>query len=296
MQRLGLNHDLSDILKNKNFADISENVRIKDKFFRVQFASFTDKENNVEGLITVLQDYTEEQKLDNMRKEFVANVSHELKTPLTSIKSYAETLLDGALEDEEIARNFLEVIYSESNRMDRLVKDLLLLSKHDSGIKLNLTRISPINLVNSVVSRMRMSADEKNQQLSVIELDKAPDINGDEDRLEQLLFNVIGNAVKYTPENGTIVVYVGKNDTSAYIKVVDTGIGIPRKDLDRIFERFYRVDKARSRQMGGTGLGLSIASEIAKSHGGTIKAESEPNNGTTITIILPGIIEEIQEQ
>jgi len=295
MQRLGLKYELSEILGNKN-ADISENVRIKDKFFRVQFASFTDKENNVEGLITVLQDYTEEQKLDNMRKEFVANVSHELKTPLTSIKSYAETLLDGALEDEETARNFLEVIYSESNRMDRLVKDLLLLSKHDSGIKLNLTRITPLSLVNSVVARMRISADEKNQQLSVVELEKAPDINGDEDRLEQLLFNVIGNAIKYTPENGSITVYVGRSDTNACIKVVDTGIGIPEKDLERIFERFYRVDKARSRQMGGTGLGLSIASEIAKSHGGTIKAESEPNKGTTIIITLPGIIEEENEK
>jgi len=295
MQRLGLNHDLCEILENRKFADISDNVRIKDKFFRVQFASFTDKENNVEGLITVLQDYTKEQKLDNMRKEFVANVSHELKTPLTSIKSYAETLLDGALEDEEIARNFIEVIYSESNRMDRLVKDLLLLSKHDSGIKLNLTRISPIELVNSVVARMKISADEKNQQLSVIELDKAPDINGDEDRLEQLLLNVIGNAVKYTPANGSIAVYVSRSDTNACIKVVDTGIGIPKRDLERIFERFYRVDKARSRQMGGTGLGLSIASEIAKAHGGSIKAESEPNNGTTITILLPGIIEECAE-
>lgn len=292
MERLGLNYDLSELLKNKNIADISENIQIKDKFFRVQFAYFTDKENYVEGLITVLQDYTEEQKLDNMRKEFVANVSHELKTPLTSIKSYAETLLDGALEDEETARNFLQVIYSESNRMDRLVKDLLLLSKHDSGIKLNLTRISPINLINSVLARMRMSAKEKNQQLSLVVLEKAPDVNGDEDRLEQLLFNIIGNALKYTPENGVITVYVGKSDTNAYIKVVDTGIGIPEKDLERIFERFYRVDKARSRQMGGTGLGLSIASEIAKAHGGTIKAESQPNKGTTITIFLPGIVDE----
>jgi len=289
MERLGLNYELPDILKKKNLSDISENVRIKDKFFRVQFASFTDKENNVEGLITVLQDYTEQQKLDNMRKEFVANVSHELKTPLTSIKSYAETLLDGALEDRETARNFLEVIYSESNRMDRLVKDLLLLSKHDSGIKLNLTRISPVSLVNSVVARMRMSADEKNQALNVVVTEKVPDINGDEDRLEQLLFNVIGNAIKYTPENGSITIYVGKTGEDVCIKVVDTGIGIPEEHLDRIFERFYRVDKARSRQMGGTGLGLSIASEIVKSHGGTIKAESRINEGTTIIITLPGI-------
>lgn len=292
MQKLGLKYELSDILRSKNISEISENVQIGEKFFRVQFASFTDKENNVEGLITVLQDYTEAQKLDNMRKEFVANVSHELKTPLTSIKSYAETLLDGALDDKDTAKNFLEVIYSESNRMDRLVKDLLLLSKHDSGIKLNLTRITPVNLVNDVVSRMRIAAEEKNQKLSVVELDKAPDINGDEDRLEQLLFNVIGNAIKYTPDNGSITVYVGKNGTNACIKVVDTGIGIPEKDLDRIFERFYRVDKARSRQLGGTGLGLSIASEIAKSHGGTIRAESEQNKGTTIIINLPGIAEE----
>lgn len=296
MERLGLNYELSDLLKKENLAEISENVRVKDKFFRVQFASFTDKENNVEGLITVLQDYTEQQKLDNMRKEFVANVSHELKTPLTSIKSYAETLLDGALDDKETARHFLEVIYSESNRMDRLVKDLLLLSKHDSGIKLNLTRIAPIELVNSVVARMKMSADEKKQQLNVVELEKAPDVNGDVDRLEQLLFNVIGNAIKYTPEGGSITVYVGKADTSACIKVADTGIGIPEEHLDRIFERFYRVDKARSRQMGGTGLGLSIASEIAKAHGGTIKAESKVNEGTTIIITLPGIIGEENEK
>ncbi|UZQ85640.1 cell wall metabolism sensor histidine kinase WalK [Thermoclostridium stercorarium] len=292
MDRLGLKYELSDLLKRENLSEISENVRIKDKFFRVQFASFTDKENNVEGLITVLQDYTEQMKLDNMRKEFVANVSHELKTPLTSIKSYAETLLDGALDDRETARSFLEVIYSESNRMDRLVKDLLLLSKHDSGIKLNLTRISPIDLVNGVVARMKMSADEKKQTLSVVEEEKAPDINGDEDRLEQLLVNVIGNAIKYTPENGSITVYVGKAGKNACIRVVDTGIGIPEEHLDRIFERFYRVDKARSRQMGGTGLGLSIASEIVKAHGGTIKAESKVNQGTAIIITLPGISEE----
>ncbi len=291
MQRLELKYSISELINCDNISDISSNVKINDEFFRVQFASFKDKGENVDGIITVLQDYTEEQKLENMRKDFVANVSHELKTPLTSIKSYSETLLDGAMDDKETVKRFLGVIYLESNRMDRIVKDLLLLSKHDSGITLNLERLSPIELTRSVTARVKLASDEKNQQLDVIELEQTPDINGDEDRLEQLLFNIIGNAIKYTPENGSVTIYVGKSGTNVYIKVVDTGIGIPEEDLERIFERFYRVDKARSRQMGGTGLGLSIASEIAKSHGGTIKAKSELNKGTTVTIFLPAIIE-----
>ena len=167
MQRLGLNYSISELINCENISDISNNVKINDKYFRVQFASFKDKGENVDGIITVLQDYTEEQKLDNMRKDFVANVSHELKTPLTSIKSYSETLLDGAMEDKETVKSFLEVIYSESNRMDRIVKDLLLLSKHDSGITLNLSRISPIDLTTSVAARVRISAEERIKNLKL---------------------------------------------------------------------------------------------------------------------------------
>jgi len=289
MLKLGLRYTLPDLLNRKNLSEINENIQMKERFFKIQFASFTDKENTVEGVIIVLQDNTEAQKLDNMRKEFVANVSHELKTPLTSIKSYSETLLDGAIEDQETARNFIQVIYSESNRMDRLVKDLLLLSKHDSGIRLNLQKIYPMELAQSVAEAMRMSAEEKYQSLEIIRDGDPPVISGDWDRLEQLLFNIIGNAIKYTPENGRITVYVGNQGKDAVIRVADTGIGIPEKDLDRVFERFYRVDKARSRQMGGTGLGLSIAKEIAESHKGSISVKSEYGKGTEIIIILPGI-------
>jgi two-component system sensor histidine kinase VicK len=284
---LNIYYTLDELLSSENLSDISYNVQIRNRFLKIQFASFTDKENNVEGIIMVLQDNTEEYKLNNMRKEFVANVSHELKTPLTSIKSYSETLLDGAIENIDTARNFVRVIYSESNRMDRIVKDLLLLSKHDSGIKLNLQRILPIELIHSVVEQLRLSVREKEQRIDIYSDEKLPEIYGDRDRLEQLFLNVIGNAIKYTPERGVITIHVGRHKHEVCIKVIDTGIGIPEKDLERIFERFYRVDKARSRQLGGTGLGLSIAKEIVESHGGIIKAKSKPQQGTEITVILP---------
>lgn len=287
IDKLGLSFQLDELMNAESLSEITNNVQIKDRFFKVQFASFTDKENNVEGIITVLQDNTEEIKLDNMRKEFVANVSHELKTPLTSIKSYSETLLDGAVEDVGTARNFVQVIYSESNRMDRLVKDLLLLSKYDSGIELNLQRISPKKLITGVVDNLRLSATEKKQMLKVYMEDQLPDIYGDRDRLEQLFLNIIGNAIKYTPEKGKITVYIGEDKRGVLFKVTDTGIGIPKKDLSRIFERFYRVDKARSRQLGGTGLGLSIAKEITEAHGGEIQVKSKMQEGTEIMVVLP---------
>lgn len=284
---LNVPYTLEELLNSENLSDISCNVQRRDMFIKIQFASFTDKENNVEGIIMVLQDNTKEHKLNNMRKEFVANVSHELKTPLTSIKSYSETLLDGAIEDINTARNFVRVIYSESNRMDRIVKDLLLLSQHDSGIKLNIQRISPIELIHSVTEQLKLSVREKEQTLDVFGDDNIPEIYGDRDRLEQLFLNVIGNAIKYTPEHGIITVYVSQQKDEVCIRVIDTGIGIPEEDLERIFERFYRVDKARSRQLGGTGLGLSIAKEIVESHGGTIQAKSKPQQGTEIIVLLP---------
>ncbi len=287
MGKFGFGHTLQGLLDSKNLSGISENIEIQNKFFKLGFASFSDSDNIVGGIIAALQDYTEEKKLDNMRKEFVANVSHELKTPLTSIKSYTETLLDGALNDKDTTINFLKVIYAESDRMDRLVKDLLLLSKHDSGVRLNLRRLSLIELTISVTDRLQMAVEEKRQTLKIIERDKNVQVLGDRDRLEQLMFNIIGNALKFTPEDGLIFVYIGLQGKNAFVKVVDTGVGIPEKDLVRIFERFYRVDKARSRQMGGTGLGLSIAHEIAATHGGSIMAKSKLNEGTEIIVSLP---------
>jgi len=212
---------------------------IGEKFVRICFALFTDKENNAEGIIVVLHDITEEQKLENMRKEFVANVSHELRTPLTSIKSYSETLLDGALEDRETAEKFLGVINSEADRMTRLVKDLLQLSRLDNKqMKWNMQEFSFEDLVKSCVEKVRFSSNEKKQILECFTIGEISNIVGDKDRIEQVILNILTNAIKYTPVEGKITVYIGKMYGDVYVKVADSGIGIPKEDLDRVFERF----------------------------------------------------------
>lgn len=271
----------------KGLNGFQQRVEYGGKFLKLQFAAITDDDDNVEGLVAVIQDITEEQKLDKMRREFVANVSHELRTPLTSVKSYTETLLDGALDDRDTTEHFLRVINDETDRMARLVKDLLILSQHDSGIKLNLEEISISELVTSCVDRLRREADLKGQEIRINIRPGIPLIRGDRHRLDQLLVNVIGNAIKYTPEKGRIAVYCHSEHDKVVIVVEDNGIGIPEQDIDRIFERFYRVDKARSRQLGGTGLGLAIAKEIAVMHGGNITARSKVGKGTQIFIELP---------
>ena len=223
-----------------------------------------------------------------MRKEFVANVSHELRTPLTSIKSYSETQLDGALEDRETAEHFLTVINSEADRMTRIIRDLLQLSSLDyQQTKWNFEKMSLVDLVKSCVERMRIEVDARRQTIECYVLNEIPEIEGDYGRLEQVAFNIIGNAVKYTPEGGNITVYVGRIYNDVYFKVTDSGIGIPEEDIERIFERFYRVDKARSREMGGTGLGLSIAREIIEAHKGSINISSKVGVGTEVTVRLP---------
>lgn len=263
-------------------------IDIGEKFVRMYFALFTDKENNAEGIIAVLHDITEEQKLENMRKEFVANVSHELRTPLTSIKSYSETLLDGALEDREAAEKFLGVINSEADRMTRLVKDLLQLSRLDNRqMKWNMQEFSFEDLVKSCVEKVRFSSKEKNQTLECFTIGEITNIVGDKDRIEQVVLNILTNAIKYTPVEGKITIYIGKMYGDVYVKVADSGIGIPKEDTSRIFERFYRTDKARSREMGGTGLGLAIAKEIVEAHNGKISVSSELGKGTEVTVRLP---------
>lgn len=222
-----------------------------------------------------------------MRKEFVANVSHELKTPLTSIKGYSETIMNGDLTYQETAK-FSKVINQEANRMGRLVSDLLQLSRFDDK-KVNLKKImfSLDDMAKSICDKMSFSAKEKNHNLECIVTVPPPDIYADKDSVEQIIVNIISNSIKYTPENGEIKVYVGSVDGNAYLKVIDNGMGIPEKDLSRIFERFYRVDKARSRKMGGTGLGLSIVKELVDANNGTIDIKSEVNKGTEVIITLP---------
>ena len=286
--RFGFNYCVEDVLYLHTRQSTEMSISINEKTVRVQFAIFTDKEKNPEGVIAVLQDITEQQRLEDMRKDFVANVSHELRTPLTSIKSYSETLLDGAMEDRETTQSFLSVINSEADRMTRLVKDLLQLSRLDNQQMMwSFEAISLEDLVRSSVERMKLEAKSKKQSLECFVLCEIPDIQGDYGRLEQVVFNILSNAIKYTPERGTVTVYIGKIVNDVYFKVTDTGIGIPESDLNRIFERFYRVDKARSRELGGTGLGLSIAKEIVEAHSGIITISSQEGIGTEITVRLP---------
>lgn len=261
---------------------------INDLIIKTNVVLFNNEKNEKIGAIIVLQDVTEQERLDHMRKEFVANVSHELRTPLTTIRSYTETLLDGAVENKEYTINFLKVIASEAERMTRLVKDLLQLSKLDyDNIQWNMKQISIYKIVSECVYKMNITAKQKSQILEFDSETDLPEVMGDRDRIEQVVVNILSNALKYTPENGKIHVSLNTEGSNIVIKVADNGIGIPKEDLPRLFERFYRVDKARSRMLGGTGLGLSIAKQIVEAHKGNIKIQSEYGQGTQVTIVLP---------
>lgn len=284
----GFKYCLEDVIYLQSQNTTEATIETGEKTIKVYFAVFTDEVKQPEGIIAVLQDITEQERLEKMRKEFVANVSHELRTPLTSIKSYSETLLEGALEDREMAEKFLGVINSEADRMTWLVKDLLQLSRLDNQqMNWKFEKISLTELVKSAVDRMGIEAAAREQILEFAVRGEVPDIEADYGRMEQVIFNLLGNGIKYTPVGGKVSIYVGKVYRDVYFKVVDTGIGIPECDIDRIFERFYRVDKARSREMGGTGLGLAIAKEIVEAHGGTISISSRLGEGTEVTVRLP---------
>jgi two-component system sensor histidine kinase VicK len=254
---------------------------------RCHFAPFKSKKGEISGVVVVIQDITKQEKLEKMRKEFVANVSHELRTPLTTIKSYVETLLDGAIDDRNTAENFLQVVYSESGRMTRLVADLLQLSKIDyQQTQWHKREILLDNLLKDINKKMLVSAKQKGQSLELNINSIGCKVLCDKDRIEQVIINVMSNAIKYTPEGGTISTSLIPEKDGYLITVKDNGIGIPDKDIPRIFERFYRVDKARSRELGGTGLGLSIAKQIIEAHGGKIWIDSKPEQGTTVFMKL----------
>ena len=248
-----------------------------------------DQESGQGGVMVVIHDVTTQRRNEEMRREFVANVSHELRTPLTNIRSYAETLVDSAGDiPPAMEKNFLGVILNESDRMTHIVQDLLTLSRFDSGrSELKLERFSFSAAVRDIYNAVLMDAQRHGHTLT---LDMGPDIPemvGDRDRVLQVMMNVVSNAIKYTPDGGQIAISAGRNPLRVWMEVSDNGIGIPEADRPRIFERFYRVDKARSRESGGTGLGLSIAKEIVDRHEGIIALVDRPGPGTTIRIELP---------
>ncbi|MBP1154617.1 two-component system phosphate regulon sensor histidine kinase PhoR [Paenibacillus sp. PvR052] len=247
------------------------------------------------GLLIVLHDITSVRRLERMRSEFVANVSHELKTPIAAVKGFTETLLAGALDDKETARSFLKIIFDESERLNRLIGDILELSKIESKrIPLQYSPIHLESFIGNCLHLMKTEAKKKSIELEV-EVPQNSYMEADEDRLRQILMNLLSNGINYTPEGGKVKVKVEQLtsgpesmevDTIRFT-IMDTGIGIPRKDLPRIFERFYRVDKGRSRISGGTGLGLSIVKHLVELHKGTIRVESEVLVGTKFIIDMP---------
>ncbi|WP_102026807.1 two-component system histidine kinase PnpS [Salirhabdus sp. Marseille-P4669] len=238
------------------------------------------------GVVLVFHNITEHKKLEEMRKDFVANVSHELKTPITSIKGFAETLLGGAKDDPEALTQFLQIINKESERMQNLIQDLLELSKLEKeDYQLKLEDINLKNLVEDVKCFVQYTAEEKNIHLEM-ELDQSYPIRVEPSKITQLLLNLVMNAIHYTKEGGRVKLTAKDTDEYVKISIEDTGIGIPKEELPRIFERFYRVDKARSRNSGGTGLGLAIVKHIVEAHGGKIEVESQLGKGTTFHIYL----------
>lgn len=282
--------NLGQILYLKHFNTTERIINYEGREISAYFAPFkTDDRSG--GVVVVLRDITEREKLEKSRKEFVANVSHELRTPLTTVKSYTETLSDLVSDenfDREMYSSFLRVIEGETDRMTRLVKDLLLLSSlGHSAVEESFEKIDIAFLTGNIVEKLQHYAKEKNQSLVYEPVNSLPQFMGNSDRIEQVITNIITNAIKYTPQNGNITVTTMYMFDSIAIKIKDTGIGIPQKDLEHIFERFYRVDKARSREMGGTGLGLAIAKEIVESHKGTISIKSKQNEGTEVMIKLP---------
>ena len=279
--------NLEKIIYLENWTKTEERFQIGEKFVNAYFAPFKKENDRTVGVIVVIQDITEHVKLDNMRKEFIADVSHELKTPITSIMGYADTLLEEEY-DKETQSKFLSVIASEARRMAKLVTDLLTLSKNDSNK--NVIKSEAFNLgelVKKCQDKLAIEIKKKNHEVKCFVTADVPLVYANKDDIERVILNILTNSIKYTKDGGEIKIYVGFVYNDAYIKIFDNGIGIPEEDLSRIFERFYRVDKARSREMGGTGLGLSIAKDLLGRNGGSIDIKSEIGKGTEVVIKVP---------
>ena len=263
--------------------DFSSKISVEsDDEIGVLSRTFNDMAAQIESMLEELKNS------EKLRREFVANVSHELRTPLTSIRTYAETLYDSPELSEETESDFLHVIVNESDRMTKIVRDLLELSRFDAGnTELVIEEFSIEQALRNVCVAVALEASRRGQDFKLEIEEKLPVIFGDKARIEQVLMNIVINALNYTPDEGKVNVFANSTGEGISITISDTGIGIPKEDLPRVFDRFYRVDKARSRESGGTGLGLPIAKEIVTMHGGDIQISSTPGEGTTVTITLP---------
>ena len=276
-----------DLLEENESLILDYSTKKEPYILRANFSVIQKETGFVNGLIAVLHDITDQEKIDAERREFVANVSHELRTPLTTMRSYLEALADGAWKDEEIAPNFLEVTRTETERMIRLVNDLLSLSKLDStDYRLSKEWVNFVDFFHRIIDRFEMS---KNQNVSFKRMLPSHPIfvEIDEDKMTQVLYNIISNALKYSPEGGQITFSIKEEEEKIVVSIADEGVGIPKENIGKIFDRFYRVDKARTRKLGGTGLGLAIAKEMVNVHGGMIWAASEEGKGTEISFSLP---------
>ena len=276
-----------DLLEETESLILDYSTKSEAYILRASFSVIQKETGFVNGLICVLHDITEQEKIDAERREFVANVSHELRTPLTTMRSYLEALADGAWQDQELAPNFLEVTRTETERMIRLVNDLLTLSKMDStDYRLKMEWVNFVDFYNRIIDRFEM-AKEQNVSFKRLLPDHAIWVEVDADKMTQVLYNIISNALKYSPDGGQVTFSIKEGKDQITVSVSDQGMGIPKESIGKIFDRFYRVDKARTRKMGGTGLGLAIAKEIIKAHGGSIWAKSQEGKGTTISFLLP---------
>ena len=239
------------------------------------------------GVVIVMHDISDLVRLEQIRKDFVANVSHELRTPITSIKGFSETLLDGALKDEQTAKMFLEIIYKESNRLQMLIEDLLELSRiEQQGFSIEFAKTDLRNVILRAAEMTSPRLEEKNMEF-VLDIDREVYIDGDMNRLIQVVMNLVSNAITYSTENTAVYLTLSDTVSHAIITIRDEGIGMETKEISRIFERFYRIDRARSRNSGGTGLGLAIVKHLIEAHQGRIVVESEPGQGTQFQVFIP---------
>ncbi len=285
---LNLNICMAEFMYLQKYRTEAREIEVNQKYMKAYFVPFKIENDRVAGVVCVLEDITEQFNLEKSRKKFVAEVSHELKTPLTTIGAYTETMLDCYPDDKETAVSFLKTIQNETVKMTNLVKNLLTLSKFDAqSVEMNKEFFELDTLVRDISSTFKVEAEHKNLEIMYNTVNEMPPVYADKFQIERAVKNIVSNSIKYTPANGCIKIFVGNLYNEAYIKIEDNGIGIPEEDLSHIFERFYRVDKARSREQGGTGLGLSIAKEIIENHNGKITMESKVGEYTRVTIKLP---------